>query len=81
MRIDRVVDITGRDFNMLHVVGLDHCENRRSYWLCRCECGNTVVLRKSHFAYRGSKQVSCGCYRNKKSSERMKERHQRRRSA
>lgn len=78
---DRIVDITGRDFHMLHVVGLDHCQNHRSYWLCRCECGNTVVLCKSCFAYKSSKQKSCGCYRSLESARRMTALHERRRSA
>lgn len=81
MMRDRIVDITGRDFNMLHVIGLDHCENHRSYWLCRCECGKIITLRKDHFAYTGSKQKSCGCYHRLESSRRMTALHERRRLA
>jgi hypothetical protein len=73
--MNRIVDITGNDYNMLHVIGLDHCEKKRSYWLCKCECGKIVILRKDHFAYKHSKQKSCGCYHRKESSKRMTERH------
>jgi hypothetical protein len=71
----RIVDITGNKYNMLEVLSFDHCENRRSYWKCRCDCGNIVILRKGHFAFKGSKQKSCGCWHRKESSIRMTERH------
>ena len=71
----KVVDIIGHTYGLLRVVGFDRCENKRSYWVCECECKKIVVLRKDHFAYAYSKQKSCGCLRNAKSSERMKEWH------
>ena len=70
-----VIDITGNTYGMLYVIGFDHCENKRSYWRCQCECKNIVVLRKDHFAYKYSKQKSCGCLHREKSSERMKKWH------
>jgi len=46
--------------------------NHKSRWLCRCSCGNTVVvlgrdLIKGHTR-------SCGCYKSKTTSERCKAR-------
>lgn len=78
-KMSRIVDISGNDYHMLHVVGLDYCEKKRSYWICRCECGKVVSLRKDYFAYEWSKQKSCGCLHRKVSSERMTEIHRKRR--
>jgi len=74
----KIIDISGNEYHMLRVIGLDYCEGKRSYWICRCECGRVVSLRKDHFAYKGSKQKSCGCFHRKVSSERMRERHRKR---
>ena len=74
-----IVDITGNRYGLLTVKGFSHTENRRSYWICECECGNIVTLRKSYFAYKCSHQQSCGCLHRKKSSQRMYEYHKRKR--
>lgn len=73
--MSRVVDITGNQYNRLTVIGFDHCENKRSFWKCRCDCGKVVILRKDHFAYKYSRQKSCGCLHRQRSSEYMKELH------
>ena len=70
-----VVDITGKRYGQLYIIGLSHIENKYSYWICRCDCGNVVILRKNHFAYDYSHQKSCGCLHRKNSSYRMKEYH------
>lgn len=36
--------------------------NGVSYWLCRCDCGNTKTVKYAHLAYGNT--VSCGCYRD-----------------
>lgn len=35
-------------------------------WLCRCDCGNEVVVLKQNFMY--GKTKSCGCLQKKKVS-------------
>lgn len=74
-----IINIVGNEYGRLRVVGFSHTENGRSYWICECKCGKTVVLRKDSFAYKYSKQQSCGCLQRERSSARMKERHQKRR--
>lgn len=37
------IDITGRRFGMLTVLGYDHSFNRNTYWLCKCDCGDTAT--------------------------------------
>lgn len=73
--MSRFIDITGNSYGRLYVLGFSHCEGKRSYWLCRCECKNLVILRKDHFAYPYSKQKSCGCLHRENSSKRMYEYH------
>ena len=74
--MSRLVDITGNRYNRLKVMGFSHCENKRSFWICECDCGKTVVLRKDHFAYEYSHQKSCGCLHRQTSSQLMKQRHE-----
>lgn len=74
-----LVDITGNRYNNLVVQGFLYSEGHRSYWLCKCDCGKFVTLRKDNFAYKYSHQKSCGCLRSIASSERMRERHEKRR--
>lgn len=71
--MEKVIDITGNRYGRLKVLGLHHIENKRSYWVCECDCGNVVILRKDHFAYPYSHQKSCGCLHREESAERMKE--------
>lgn len=61
---------------MLRVIGFSHCEGTRSFWICECECGKTVILRKDHFAYKYSHQKSCGCLHRQLSSQHMKQLHE-----
>ena len=75
-----VIDISGRDFGFLHVVKHAYTIDGRTYWLCECKCGRRVILRKDHFAYKGSKVKSCGCWHREESSQRMKEYWKRRRA-
>ena len=65
----KIIDITGRKFGRLTVIKLDHLKemyNRKgvknghkTYWLCKCDCGNNIVVRKDLLLNGSSK--SCGC--------------------
>lgn len=56
-------DIIGQKFGMLTVLSYSHSKNRKTYWLCKCDCGNEKVLRLDSFkTNREHKTVSCGCY-------------------
>lgn len=55
-------DLRGRKFGRLTVIGeaKEHTyEGHSSWWLCKCECGNTLEVRRSCLV-RGDTQ-SCGC--------------------
>lgn len=68
-------DLTGRKFGMLTV--LERGENYvspsgksiRVRWVCQCECGKTVLVHSNTLTH--GKIQSCGCVKNKKSSERL----------
>lgn len=51
------VDLTGRRYGKLTVIRYDHLVDRRSYWLCKCDCGKEKVIRGDTL----SKIQSCGC--------------------
>lgn len=56
-------DIDGQIFGKLTVVRFDHVENKRQYYLCRCECGKEKVVLKSNLTT--GRTMSCGCNRRK----------------
>lgn len=64
------IDLTGRVFSKLMVIGLDHKEQitykngkkrTRYYWKCMCECGNEVI-RLGESLRKGATK-SCGCFK------------------
>lgn len=63
----KFIDLTGRRFGRLTVierkgVGNDGCVT----WLCRCDCGNMVVVRSRDLKSGATK--SCGCYHKEHAS-------------
>lgn len=67
----KLIDLTGQKFGRLTVIkymGLD--KNHKSTWLCRCECGNEKIIRKSDLTSGNTK--SCGCYIKEITSKRSK---------
>lgn len=73
--MQELIDITGNEYGYLKVIGFSHIGGRRrSYWKCQCQlCGKIVILRKDAFAYKCSKQKSCGCWHPIESSIRAKQ--------
>lgn len=69
-------DLTGQKFGYLTVLREDKPRERpdgrmRRRWLCRCECGNEVVVLGESLMGGGTR--SCGCYRTQYSSDRYTE--------
>lgn len=54
-----VVDITGRRYGKLVVVGFSHYAKHNSYWLCKCDCGGEKVVKRRLLQAGNTK--SCGC--------------------
>lgn len=63
------IDLTGQRFGKLVVLKLIPREertwsNKERAWLCRCDCGNEVIVRQRNL--RGARMTqSCGCIRKK----------------
>ena len=58
----RIVELTGRTFERLTVLGLaPYMSGKHKKWRCRCVCGNEVELRGTSLT-RGDVK-SCGCLR------------------
>lgn len=65
-------DITGQRFGKLTAIkkvesGVSPCGTKYSRWLCKCDCGNEIVVRKQSLV-RGETK-SCGCLRKKETKE------------
>lgn len=58
-------DLTGMVFDRLTVIEKVECEKKsnglRTAWLCRCECGNTVIHTQKELMHSHGKVGSCGC--------------------
>lgn len=55
------VDLTEQRFERLTVIGFaGKAKNGHSKWLCKCDCGNVVVV--SYEALKRGDTRSCGCY-------------------
>lgn len=65
----KIIDLTGVQFGKLIVLRFSHINKfQQSMWLCRCDCGNETIVHSNNLR-RGYTQ-SCGCARNRKTSER-----------
>lgn len=60
----KFIDLTGKKFGRLTVVKYVG----KSYWLCRCECGNKKIVLGSHL--KGGKIQSCTCLHKQQLTER-----------
>lgn len=75
--MQRIIDISGNKYNKLTVLEYSHTikigSKVRTYWKCRCDCGNIVTLRKDSFIYPYSKVKSCGCWHREESKHRPRD--------
>lgn len=64
-------NLTGKRFGRLTVLCLDHKKPRKDggnilFWLCKCDCGNEVVVRGDNL--RSGNTISCGCFARENTS-------------
>lgn len=52
-------DLTGKRFGRLTVIGVDDNQSRKTYYICKCDCGNIKTIRAD--ALVAGKTISCGC--------------------
>lgn len=53
-------DIIGKKYNRLTVIQLAYKRNKRNYWLCQCDCGNTIIVETTRLTMGITR--SCGCF-------------------
>ena len=65
-------DMAGQRFGRLLVIKRDgaYLKNRLAVWLCKCDCGNTSLVRGA--SLRRGTTKSCGCLSKEMTSARMK---------
>lgn len=52
-------DLTGKKFNRLTALKIDRIESGKTYWLCKCDCGNTCSVLTNRLT--SGHTQSCGC--------------------
>lgn len=57
--MSKLDDLTGRRFGKLTVIGSHESRNGKTFWPCRCDCGNSTTVVASNLK-RGN-TLSCGC--------------------
>lgn len=68
-------DMIGKRFGRLTVIKEDGINSSREIkWLCKCDCGNEIVVRGS--SLRNKTTQSCGCLQKDKTKEMLKEKWQ-----
>ena len=66
---NRVRDLRRSRFGKLVAINREYNpEEKESYWLCLCDCGKYVKVRRSNLL--SGHSTSCGCYASEKTSER-----------
>lgn len=64
------IDLTGRNYGRLIVLGLSHRGKRgRAWWNCKCECGNESCHQGANL--RSGATTSCGCFRKEKAAAQL----------
>ena len=58
----KTVDLVGKKFTRVTVLKYSGTRNRRSYWLCTCDCGETRDFLAKTLISGATK--SCGCIRS-----------------
>lgn len=55
------IDLTGKTFGRLTVIGCADSLNGHLRWLCKCSCGNECIVHGS--SLKSGNTTSCGCYK------------------
>lgn len=57
--LNPAIDLTGQHFGKLTVLSKDKSRGKHTYWICRCDCGQTTSVRTNSLMTGHTK--SCGC--------------------
>ena len=62
--MSKINNLIGQKFNRLKVIKFVEIKNHNAMWLCRCDCGNEIIVSGNHLLTHNTK--SCGCLKNEK---------------
>lgn len=62
-----IKDLKGKKFNRLTVLEMMPKTQRRTFWKCRCDCGNITVVRSD--SLQSGRTKSCGCWKKEVDSK------------
>lgn len=65
----KLINLEGKEFGRLKVLGRDWTRRNRAYWKCQCGCGNMVSVTTAHLT--DGSTNSCGCLRAEASAKRL----------
>lgn len=69
-----LIDMIGQKCGRLTVTSREENKNKRAYWNCLCECGNTTIVEGKRL--RNGHTQSCGCIRKETSAKQgLKNKH------
>ena len=54
------IDLTNQTFGKLKVIKLSHTNNTHAFFVCKCECGNKVVVSSSNLKSKNTKSCAKG---------------------
>lgn len=74
-----LLNLTGMKFGRLTVMSraediIQASGRRRTAWLCKCDCGNSVVVSSDNL--KSGATTSCGCYKRECTSKRKSTHHE-----
>ena len=67
------VDLTGKKFGRLTVIGIDDRNTRKTYWNCICDCGKVKSVRAD--SLQGGAIRSCGCLKKEQDEKNLTKHH------
>lgn len=68
--MSKLNDLVGGKYGRLTVIErAGSTAQKKALWICRCDCGNEVIVVGSHLL--NGNTHSCGCYKSDRTSERM----------
>lgn len=67
------LELSGKRFGMLSVVGFSHKKGAGRYWLCSCDCGESVVRHQVSLVH--GHTLSCGCRKRSSNAGHFKATH------
>lgn len=64
-RLNPRFQMEGKEIGNIKVISFSHSSNRRSYWNCKCFCGELTVISRKNMTGKSVKNLSCGCMARK----------------